>query len=211
MAAKYLPDFYLPDSEFQSLRRDSSSGRQSGCSWNRWRRWVSISQARFLKWPHVCFQGGTGAFDLVSISQARFLKWPPFSALIDSSSRSAVSISQARFLKWPPLGLAIAGRLAGVSISQARFLKWPPGGPLPGCSRFEIRFNLSGEIPQVAAEMKAIIKDAQDLFQSLRRDSSSGRAARLQLPFDALDGFNLSGEIPQVAAGAELADADVGN
>ncbi len=62
-----------------------------------------------------------------------------------------------------------------VSISQARFLKWPQ------CCRnrprrWSDRFNLSGEIPQVAAQRPA------------RR------------PADAPVCFNLSGEIPQVAA-----------
>ncbi len=38
-------------------------------------------------------------------------------------------------------------------------------------------FNLSGEIPQVAARQKEDLLPYWDTFQSLRRDSSSGRGA----------------------------------
>ncbi len=60
---------------------------------------VSISQARFLKWPQDSSDFANSSH-MVSISQARFLKWPRFKRP-DRLIQRPVSISQARFLKWP--------------------------------------------------------------------------------------------------------------
>ncbi len=82
---------------------------------------------------------------------------------------------------------------------QARFLKWPLGVALR-TDRPLNRFNLSGEIPQVAAWLNIPYDQTIDEFQSLRRDSSSGRLKTALQIHRKKSSFNLSGEIPQVAA-----------
>ncbi len=135
---------------------------------------VSISQARFLKWPpgwhgysfeaRRLFQSlrrdsssGRYILDLKATNELSFQ-----SLRRDSSSgrcipnfcdvyASYVSISQARFLKWPHDDIVHLEELLGyVSISQARFLKWPRL-IVTRSLVINVSFNLSGEIPQVAA------------------------------------------------------------
>ncbi len=114
----------------------------------------------------------------VSISQARFLKWPPADDQPRRDSRASFNLSgeipQVAALP-PGEGRDVS---QGVSISQARFLKWPRQ-EMGCCSSVKLCFNLSGEIPQVAALPDHRGFPIAVLFQSLRRDSSSGRADAL--------------------------------
>ncbi len=161
-------------------------------------RQVSISQARFLKWPHG--QRATfGAIEVVFQSLRR-----------DSSSGRLTSPSLCRMRtvfqslrRDSSSGRMKRGEIQGiyykVSISQARFLKWPPVSSF-AIDHFQDSFNLSGEIPQVAARGNCEVKMNWTEFQSLRRDSSSGRTDSLSDSISISVCFNLSGEIPQVAA-----------
>ncbi len=110
----------------------------------------------------------------VSISQARFLKWPLYSngylyvgGILFQSLRRDSSSGRSLLSQLDP------GRW-DVSISQARFLKWPHEKVYYEVL-YVISFNLSGEIPQVAANLTEAGLFGEMGFQSLRRDSSSGR------------------------------------
>ncbi len=135
---------------FQSLRRDSSSGRRifelDGCK----KAVVSISQARFLKWPPgPPIWSGTVMIWFQSLrrdSSSGRDRHPTRPLLL-----LKVSISQARFLKWPPAVRLLPTDGQIVSISQARFLKWPLVNSIEAEEEAIASFNLSGEIPQVAA------------------------------------------------------------
>ncbi len=158
----------------------------------------------------------------VSISQARFLKWPPCYHLRQPRSPSSFNLSG----EIPQ----VAARLTGPASSGS--MRFNLSGEIPQVAAIDgmgagndrhLCFNLSGEIPQVAARVRVLLPSSIFEFQSLRRDSSSGRTGRQtcrvtptlfqSLRRDSSSGrskersfswllasFNLSGEIPQVAA-----------
>ncbi len=125
MAALRCQYIYLKILMFQSLRRDSSSGR-------------AIARGALVQ-VGDCFNL-SGEIPQVA---ARLLSQ-------DYRAVDLVSISQARFLKWP------------LCLQRAQ-------------QRSRKCFNLSGEIPQVAATLIVSPRRSLCRFQSLRRDSSSGR------------------------------------
>ncbi len=153
VAARIIQPDPNPKSMFQSLRRDSSSGRL--------RRPVSlgIGELRFnlsgeipqvaaeILWDNILY------VNTVSISQARFLKWPLATIPIIPSYvyrfQSLRRDSSSGRQSWRHS----MGMLSIVSISQARFLKWPRLSSMRRWA-YERCFNLSGEIPQVAARRR---------------------------------------------------------
>ncbi len=165
----------LPGQLFQSLRRDSSSGR--------------ISEETGKGFGSTCFNL-SGEIPQVAA--------PGGAVMIPTGQ--AVSISQARFLKWPRGREGEGADLVRlVSISQARFLKWPLDEELTRGVR-HYRFQSLRRDSSSGRNVRSVPEHQKSRFQSLRRDSSSGRIVRERGWTAQVVGFNLSGEIPQVAA-----------
>ncbi len=160
---------------FQSLRRDSSSGR------------FEIFNTSTLLNSRFNLSG-----EIPQVAAGDWF-WPRWALLLFQSLRRDSSSGRAK-IHSPLLVLLRRFNLSGEIPQVAASVLSLRAKPL-------LCFNLSGEIPQVAAR-EEILKEfgGKKLFQSLRRDSSSGREDWLKRAKRHSASFNLSGEIPQVAA-----------